>query len=170
MTLPKIIAILVSALVAAAASGAIGTAAADARMSAALVPYTDYIAYVTTLRARTSGDQVLAVATNDPTAARCFANAASRTEREVCQHFLQEKALVEALPTIAIAARAKLALAANPEEPSREAMVPIAQACANHADRLAETGIAPLRKIGPYTIGLLKSKLCNELLVATAAH
>jgi hypothetical protein len=130
-------------------------------------PYADYSAYVTTLR---GGEKALAIATADPTGARCFAGATSRIERDTCQQFLQEKALVEALPIIAIAARAKLVLDADPEEPSRDAMIPIGQACADHADRLAETGIAPLRKIGPYTIGVLKSKLCNALLVAATAH
>jgi len=144
------------------------TAAADTRP--ALTPYADYVSYVTTLRARTSGDQVLAIAREDPAGARCFAQATNRVERDVCQRFLQEMALVDAMPTIATAARAKLILDANPEEPSRTDMLPLGQACAASADHLAETGIAPLRKIGPYTIGLLKSKLCNALLVSAADH
>src|SRR5262249_22246923 len=130
-------------------------------------PYAEYVSYVTTLH---GSDKALAIATTDPSGAQCFASAKTRGERETCQQYLQEKALVEALPAIAIAARAKLILDANPDEPSRDAMVPIGQACADQADRLAETGIAPLRKIGPYTIGLLKSKLCNSLLVAATAH
>ena len=136
--------------------------------SAALTPYADYITYVTTFRARTSGDRVLAIADADPAGAKCFARAADRDERELCQRYLQEKALIDALPAIAIAARAKAILDADPSEPSRTAMLPLGQACVDSADRLAETGIAPLRKIGRYTIGLLKSKLCNALLVAAS--
>ncbi len=138
------------------------TAAADSRVA----PYADYASYVTTLRART-GEQALAIAKQDPSGSRCFARATNRSERDVCQRFLQEKALVEAMPTIALAARAKQMLDANPNESWSE-LVPIGQACAEAADRLAETAIAPLRKVGPYTVGLLKSKLCNALLVSGA--
>jgi hypothetical protein len=146
------------------------TATADPRTPAALAPYAEYVTYVTTFYTRTTGDGALAIARDDPSGARCFAQAANRTQRDVCQRFLQEKTLVEALPTIASAARAKLILDANPEEPSRIAMLPLGQACAESADRLADTGIAPLRKIGPYTIGMLKSKLCNALLVSAIEH
>lgn len=142
------------------------TAIADSRVQ----PYADYVTYVTTFQSRTTGDATLAIANLDPTGARCFVQAANRGERETCQHYLQEKTLVDALPAIALAARAKLILDANPDEPSRIDMLPIGQACAESADRLAETGIAPLRKIGPYTIGLLKSKLCNALLVSATDH
>lgn len=153
-------------LVALLVSTSISTASAESRIT----PYADYVTYVTTFRARTTGDQALAIAGEDPTAVRCFAHAATRSERDVCQRFLQEKALVEAMPAIAIAARAKAILDANPDEPSRTAMLPFGHACAESADRLADTGIAPLRKVGAYTIGLLKSKLCNALLVAASEH
>ncbi len=141
------------------------TATAEPR---SIEPYADYVTYVTTFRARTTGDAALAIARQDPAGARCFASATTRVERDICQRFLQELALVETMPAIAVAARAKLVLDANPDEPSRAAMLPLGQACAESADRLAETGIAPLRKVGPYTIGLLKSKLCNALLVSAA--
>jgi hypothetical protein len=157
------LAIAVSTLAAVATTS---LATADVR-SESIAPYADYITYVTTFRSRTTGDAALAVAKTDPTGARCFALAADRAGRELCQRYLQEKTLVDALPAIAIAARAKLVLDADPDEPSRTAMLPLGQACADAADRLAETGIAPLRKIGPYTIGLLKSKLCNALVVAS---
>lgn len=147
-------------------------AAAERRVAtagpASIAPYADYITYVTTFHARTTGDRALAIATTDPDATRCFAGARTRVERETCQRFLQEKALVEAMPTIALAARTKHYLDANPDDPSRHDMLPIGQACVASVDRLGETGIAPLRKIGPYTIGLLKSKLCNALLVSAA--
>lgn len=149
--------------------GVTATSAADPR-SDAITPYAEYATYVTTFYSRTTGDRALAIAQQDPTGARCFAEARDRSEREVCQRFLQEKALVDTIPAIALAARAKLVLDADPAEPSRVAMLPIGQACVAAADRLAETGIAPLRKIGPYTIGLLKSKLCNALLVSAAEY
>ena len=152
-------------LVAVATVSTVSTASADAR---SIEPYADYVTYVTTFRARTTGDAVLAIARQDPAGTRCFASATTRAERDTCQRDLQELALVEAMPAIAVAARAKLVLDANPDEPSRSAMLPLGQACADSADRLAETGIAPLRKVGPYTIGLLKSKLCNALLVSAA--
>jgi hypothetical protein len=154
--LPKVLVVLLLAT---------STATADP-----IAPYADYVTYVTTFYTRTTGDRVLAIAREDPTGARCFSHAVNRTQRDVCQRYLQEKTLVEAMPSIAVAARAKLFLDANPDEPSRLDMLPIGQACADTADRLAETGIAPLRKIGPYTIGLLKSKLCNALLVSTSVH
>jgi hypothetical protein len=157
MTHSTVIALVLSSLVAT-------PALADSRP---LEPYADYVTYVTTFRARTTGDRALAIAQADPAGARCFASAPGRSDRELCQRYLQEKALIDAMPAIAIAARAKLILDANPDEPSRSAMLPIGLACVDAADRLAETGIAPLRKVGPYTIGLLKSKLCNALLVAT---
>ncbi|MFN0252831.1 MAG: hypothetical protein ACKV2T_38510 [Kofleriaceae bacterium] len=157
------IAIAVASLVAVAT-----TSLATAEVSpSSVAPYADYITYVTAFRSRTTGEAALAVAKTDPAGTRCFAQAADRAGRELCQRYLQEKALVEALPAIANAARAKLVLDADPGEPSRDAMLPLGLACADAADRLAETGIAPLRKIGPYTIGLLKSKLCNALVVAS---
>lgn len=146
-----------------------GVSAAEPRNDA-IAPYAEYATYVTTFYTRTTGDQTLAIASEDPTAARCFAAARDRGERDVCQRFLQEKTLVDVMPALALAARAKSILDADPEEPSRTAMLPIGQACAEAADRLAETGIAPLRKVGPYTIGLMKSKLCNALLVSTAEY
>ena len=127
----------------------VSTASAESRPIAA---YADYVTYVTTHYTRTTGDQALAIGREDPTGSRCFAHAINRAQRDVCQRFLQEKALVEVMPAIATAARAKQVLDANPAELSRDATIPIGQACVESADRLADTGIAPLRKIGPYTI------------------
>ncbi len=160
-----------SLLVATLLATATATAApsASSAQAATIAPYADYITYVTTLQSRTGGDHVLAIGTADPSGARCFAAARTRTERDVCGQYLAEKALVEATHTIAVAIRAKQILDATPDEPSRAELLPFGHACIAAADRLAEAGVPPLRKIGPYTVGLLRSKLCNALVAATSA-
>lgn len=162
--------LLVATLLATLLATGTATAApsASSAPAATIAPYADYVTYVTTHQSHTRSDQVLAIGTADPSGARCFAAARTRTERDVCGQYLAEKALVEATHTIAVAIRAKQILDANPDEPSRAELLPFGQACVAAAERLAEAGVPPLRKIGPYTVGLLRSKLCNALVAATS--
>ena len=134
-----------------------------------LQAYDDYATYVASGRLRVSSLETLAIAASDPDGKRCFARTTTPAQRLVCQSYVQERALVDALPVFAVATRAKRALEQDVTEASRAALVPFGVACADAADRLAATGMNPRRIIaGPYSVGLVKSKLCNALIVSAS--